>query len=106
MQLFSTTRSKAIPIFFVTKNDLKGWMSGQSEKTKRWLNLSKFSGAQGEICLVPEINGNLGTVVVAGHSGLTVLKNIRSENQSRQNYIYHQSMIDEKSWRQSALLFW
>ena len=72
MQLFSTTRSKAIPIFFVTKNDLKSWMSGQSEKTKRWLNLSKFSGAQGEICLVPEINGNLAKVVVGGSSPIEV----------------------------------
>jgi len=72
MQLFSTTRSKAIPIFFVTKNDLKGWISSQSEKTKCWLNLLKFSGAQGEICLVPEKNGNLGKVVVGGSDPMEV----------------------------------
>ena len=72
MQLFSTTRRKAIPIFFVTKNDLKGWMSGQSETTKRWLNSSKFSGVQGEICLVPEKNGNLGKVVVGGANPIEI----------------------------------
>ena len=64
MKPFSPTDGKAIPVTVVTQDGLKKWRAAQSANEKKWLTVNRFTGAPGQMCLIPEADGSLSRVVL------------------------------------------
>lgn len=61
--LASTASKATLPLTIVTRSALAGWLRDQPERIKRWVQSVYFSGADGELCLLPGSDGALAGAV-------------------------------------------
>ena len=64
MKPFSPTDGKAIPVAVVTQGGLKKWRAARSANETKWLTVNRFTGAPGQMCLIPGADGSLSRVVL------------------------------------------
>ena len=64
MKPFSPADGKAIPVTVVTQGGLKKWRAARSANETKWLTVNRFTGAPGQICLIPGSDGSLSRVVL------------------------------------------
>ena len=64
MKPFSPTDGRAIPITVVTQGGLKKWRAARSANETKWLTVNRFTGAPGQMCLIPGADGSLSRVVL------------------------------------------
>jgi leucyl aminopeptidase len=59
----TTKNTKATPIELVTQKQFSAWLKKQSAQAKHWLEANQFKASHGDVCLLPDKNGNVERVI-------------------------------------------
>lgn len=62
--LITTSNSSDIPIHLVTKIDIANWLTNQDTHLRTWLSATGFKMEPGSVSIVPNIDGQLQSVVI------------------------------------------
>ena len=61
---FAAADEPTVPLHLIPAEDCAGWLDGQPQRIRRWLELSGFRAAPGEVAAVPDAAGGLAMAVV------------------------------------------
>ncbi|WP_317056784.1 leucyl aminopeptidase family protein [Roseovarius rhodophyticola] len=63
---FAAENADAIPVHVLEQEDVEAWLADQQKRTQTWVNASGFTGALGQITLVPSSDGAI-EMALAGY---------------------------------------
>ncbi len=62
----TTNPRESLPLTMVSKGELPAWLSGQSERIRRWVESTGFQAENGQVCILPDAKSGALSGVVAG----------------------------------------